>query len=145
MYKKKVHSQKSNHWIFNDHNCLRKNSRTDSEAKHFPDAHQDILAQEHDIREASISILNDNTPAVSRATKCLVTLHDTAAYLLWISSLHQHHFHYNVDFQHISGSANAMADDGSHLFKLSDAPFLPILNSTICSCYLGNCATCGQR
>ena len=87
-------------------------------------AHQDILAQEHDIREASISILNDYTPAVSRATKRLVTSHDAAAYLLWISSLHQCHFHYNIDFQHISGLANAMADDGSCLFKLSDAAFL---------------------
>ena len=36
--KKIAHSQKSNHWIFNDHNCPRKNLRTDSEAKHFPDA-----------------------------------------------------------------------------------------------------------
>ena len=86
--------------------------------------HQDILAQEHDIQEASISILNDNNPAISHATKCLVTLHDAAAYLLWISSLHQCHFHYNIDFQHISGLANTMADDGSRLFKLSDAAFL---------------------
>ena len=87
-------------------------------------AHQDILAQEHDIQEASISILNDDTPAISCATKHSVTSRDAAAYLLQISSLHQCHFCYNIDFQYISGSANAMADDGSRLFKLSDAAFL---------------------
>ena len=37
MHKKIAHSQKSNHWIFNDHNCVHKNLRADSEAKHFPD------------------------------------------------------------------------------------------------------------
>ena len=87
-------------------------------------AHQGILAQEQDIHEASISILNDNTLMVSRANKWSITTHHAAAYLLHLSSLHQHHFCYNVDFQHISGPANAMADDGSHLLHLSGAAFL---------------------
>ena len=85
--------------------------------------HQDILAQEHDIHEASISILNDNTPTVSQANKRSITTPHAAAYLLHLSSLHQHHFHYNVDFQHISSPVNA-TDDGSCLFHLSDAAFL---------------------
>ena len=38
MHKKIAHSQKSNHWIFNDHNCVHENLHADSEAKHFPDA-----------------------------------------------------------------------------------------------------------
>lgn len=87
-------------------------------------AHQDILAQEFDIREASVSTLNDNTPAVSRSFKGSVTTRDPAAYLLRLSSLHRRHYRYNGDFQHISGPANAMADDASRLFQLSDEAFL---------------------
>jgi hypothetical protein len=87
-------------------------------------AHQDILAQEHDVREASVSILNDNTPAVSRSTKGSITSRDPAAYLLRISSLHQRFHRYNSDYQFLSGLANAMADDASRLFKLSDPQFL---------------------
>lgn len=52
-------------------------------------AHQDILDQQYDVHEASISILNDNTPAVSHSTKGSITSRDPAAYLLCISSLHQ--------------------------------------------------------
>ena len=87
-------------------------------------AHQDILAQAHDVREASVSVLNDNTPSISRSTKGSVTTRDPAAYLLRISSLHQRYHRYNADWQYISGPANAMADDASRLFKLSDTEFL---------------------
>jgi len=87
-------------------------------------AHQDILAQARDVREASISVLNDNTPAVSRSVKGSITSRDPAAYLLRISSLHRRHHRYNADFQHISGPANAMADDLSRLWKLTDADLL---------------------
>jgi len=51
-------------------------------------AHQDILAQHFDVREASVSILNDNTPAVSRSTRGSITTRHISAYLLQISSLH---------------------------------------------------------
>ena len=87
--------------------------------------HQDILAQEHDVWEASISVLNDNTLPVSCSMKCSITTCDAMAYLSsHISGLHKCHFHYNINFQHISGPTNAMADNGSHLFKLSDTTFL---------------------
>ncbi len=92
--------------------------------------HQDILAQEFDIREASISALNDNTPAVSRSTKRSITSRDSAAYLLRVSSLHQRHHRYNADFQHISGTANAMADDASRLFRLTNTEFLHYFEQT---------------
>jgi hypothetical protein len=52
-------------------------------------AHQDILAQQYDVHEASISILNDNTPAGSHSTKGSITSCDPAAYLLCISSLQE--------------------------------------------------------
>jgi len=93
--------------------------------------HQDILAQQHDIREASsISILNDNTPAVSCSTKHSITSCDPAAYLLHISSLHQCHHRYNANFQHISGPANAMADDTSRLWELTDDALLSYFEQT---------------
>jgi len=92
--------------------------------------HQDILAQHFDVREASVSVLNDNTPAISRSVRGSITSRDPAAYLLRISSLHRRHHRYNADFQHIRGPANAMADDCSRLWQLSDAAFLAYFNQT---------------
>ena len=87
-------------------------------------AHQDVLVQEHDIHHAFVSVLNDNTHVVSHSVHGSITSWDPAAYLPQISSLHHHHHHYNADFQHISGLANAMADNGSHLWNLTDSEFL---------------------
>jgi hypothetical protein len=93
-------------------------------------AHQDILSQQFDIRDATVSILNDNTPAVSRSTRGSVTSRDPGAFLLRLSSLHQRHFRYLVDFHYISGPANAMADDASRLWHLSDDAFLAYFQAT---------------
>lgn len=90
--------------------------------------HQDVLAQHYDIRERTVSILNDNTPAIARSTKGSITSRDAAAYLLRISSLHQRHHRYLATFDHISGKANAMADDASRLWHLSDSAFLSYFN-----------------
>ena len=49
--------------------------------------HQDVLAQAYDVREATVAVLNDNTPAVSRSKKGSITSRDAAAYLLRLSSL----------------------------------------------------------
>jgi len=87
-------------------------------------AHQDVLAQHHDVRECTIGILNDNTLAISRSKRKSVTTRDAAAYLLRTSSLHQRHFRYNATFDHIAGKSNPMADDASRLFHLSNRAFL---------------------
>jgi hypothetical protein len=78
-------------------------------------APHDILAQSVDARSCTFTILNDNSPAVSRASKGSITSHDSAAYLLWLSSLHQRHHQYYLRYDHIAGAANAMADDASRL------------------------------
>jgi len=91
-------------------------------------AHQDILAQHFDVRDCTIGILNDNTPAISRSKRQSITTRDAAAYLLRTSSLHQRHFRYNATFDHIAGKANPMADDASRLFKLSNHAFLSHFN-----------------
>ena len=86
-------------------------------------AHQDVLAQNVDLRERTIAVLNDNTPAISRCTKGSVSSDLAAAYLLRINSLNQRFHRFLGRYDHISGSANAMADDSSRLFHLSDSAF----------------------
>jgi hypothetical protein len=87
-------------------------------------AQQDVMAQHFDLREKTASILNDNTPAVSRAMRGSVTSTSAVAYLLRLGSLHQRHHRYLITYDHIPGVANAMADDASRLFHLSDTAFL---------------------
>jgi hypothetical protein len=91
-------------------------------------AQQDIAAQHWDLRESTISVLNDNTPAISRSTKGSVTSKGAAAYLLRIASLHQRHHRYLATYDHISGIANAMADDCSRLWHLDDSQFVAYFN-----------------
>jgi len=87
-------------------------------------AHQDVLVHSVDVRERTLAILNDNQPAVSRCRKGSTTSDSAAAYLLRINSLHQRYHRYLGRYDHISGPANAMADDSSRLFHLSDPAFL---------------------
>jgi hypothetical protein len=87
-------------------------------------AHQDILAQSFDARSRTFTILNDNSPAVSRASKGSITSRDSAAYLLRLSSLHQRHHRYLLRYDHIAGAANAMADDASRLWHLTNDQLL---------------------
>jgi hypothetical protein len=91
-------------------------------------AQQDITAQHWDLRESTVSFLNDNTPAISRSTKGSITTKGAAAYLLRIASLHQRHHRYLATYDHISGLANAMADDCSRLWHLDDSQFVAYFN-----------------
>jgi hypothetical protein len=93
-------------------------------------AHQDILVQSVDARERTFTVLNDNSPAVSRATKGSITSRNAAAYLLRLSSLHQRHHRYHLRYDHIAGLANAMADDASRLWHLSDSQLLAYFDQT---------------
>jgi hypothetical protein len=93
-------------------------------------AHQDVLVQSVDARERTFSVLNDNSPAVSRATKGSITSRHAAAYLLRLSSLHQRHHRYLLRYDHIAGPANSMADDASRLWHLTDSQLLVYFNQT---------------
>jgi hypothetical protein len=93
-------------------------------------AHQDILVQLLDCRERTIGVLNDNIPAVSWQRKGSTTTTGAAAYLLRLNSLHQRHFRYLSQADYIPGPANAMADDCSRLWHLSDSQLLSYFNST---------------
>ena len=91
---------------------------------------QDVVSQHWDVQEATISLLNDNSPAVSRSNKGSITSQAAAAYLLRLSSLHQRHFRYLALFDHINGPANAMADDCSRLWHLTDSQLLSYFEQT---------------
>ena len=87
-------------------------------------AHADVAAQHFDVREATLSLLNDNITALSRSRRGSVTSDKTAAYLLRLASLHQRHFRYLAHYDYIAGPANVMADDCSRLWHLSDTALL---------------------
>ena len=57
-------------------------------------AHQDVLAQETDIRETTTSTGTDNTAALAWQTKQAVSSTGPAAYLLRLSALHRRDFRY---------------------------------------------------
>jgi hypothetical protein len=101
-------------------------------------AHQDILAQLVDSCECTFTILNDNSPAVSRALKGSISSRNSTAYLLRLASLHQRHHRYCLCYDHIAGAANAMADDASRRFLTLNC--LPIMNRITRSRSLGSYA-----
>ena len=91
-------------------------------------ASDDILASAIPTAHIFTCGLYDNTPAVSWHQKGSTNTVGPAAYLLQLSSIHQHHFRYKPEFHHISGDANVMADDCSHLWHLSDSELLTYFN-----------------
>jgi hypothetical protein len=93
-------------------------------------AHQDILVQHFDARESTFSLLNDNTPAVSRSRKGSVTSRSAVAHLLRLGSLHQRHHRYLLQYDHIAGQANSMADDCSRLWNLTNTQLLTHFQQT---------------
>jgi hypothetical protein len=92
-------------------------------------AHLDIATTYLPTFHQTLSVLSDNTPAVAWQLKGSTTTNTATAYLLRIQALHQRHFQYHPTFDHIAGTANAMADIASHHFDLSDTELLSLLNS----------------
>jgi hypothetical protein len=87
-------------------------------------AHHDILVHASDVRECTIATLTDNTPAQAWQGKGSATTTGPAAYLLRLQAIHQRHHRYLPVVQYIPGPANAMADDCSRRWDLSDAKLL---------------------
>jgi hypothetical protein len=86
--------------------------------------HQDVLASHVPVQHTTISLLNDNFPALVRCVKGSITSEAAAAYLLRVNSMHQRHHRYLAVYDHIAGPSNCMADDASRLFSLTDHAFL---------------------
>ena len=92
-------------------------------------AHAGTLAHHRDIRECTVAIFSDNTPAVVWGTKASTTTTGPAAYLLRTASLHQRRHRYLLQHAYIPGPANVLADLASRRFDLSDDALLRLLTT----------------
>ena len=93
-------------------------------------AHDDILASTVPVSHLTTCNLSDNTPAVAWRAKGSTTTTGPAAYLLQVSSIHQRHYRYKPELHHISGVENAMTDDCSRLWHLTDSQLIAYFNVT---------------
>jgi hypothetical protein len=91
-------------------------------------AHKDVLATYHPVAEQTIWMATDNRAALSWSTKGSATSTAARAYLLRLNSLHQRRHRYVPVHNHIAGKANAMADDASRRWDLSNAELLTHFN-----------------
>jgi hypothetical protein len=87
-------------------------------------AQHDILAQQFDVREATIHNSSDNIATVCWQRKGATSSNGSTARLLRLQSLHQRHYRYVPLFDYIAGAASTMADDCSRLWHLSDAQLI---------------------
>jgi hypothetical protein len=93
-------------------------------------AHQDVLVHAFDLRERTIHTGSDNTPTVYWQRKGSTTTAKAPARLLRLQALHQRHHRYCPQFSHIPGPTNAMADDASCLWYLTDSQLLAYFDLT---------------
>jgi hypothetical protein len=91
--------------------------------------HQDILSQQHDIREATICSMTDNTAALFREQRGSTSVDDPAAYLCRLSSFHQRCYRYRLRISYIPGPFNIMADALSRNWDMDDSQVLLHFNS----------------
>jgi hypothetical protein len=84
----------------------------------------DIAAHGFDIRERTIASGSDNTPTVAWQSKGSTTTVSAPAYLLRLQALHQRFHRYHSSAFYVPGKLNAMADDCSRLWHLTDAEIL---------------------
>jgi hypothetical protein len=87
-------------------------------------AQHDVLAQQVDVREATIHNLTDNTATMYWQRKGATSTTGPASRLLRIQSLHQRHHRYVPSFGYIPGEANAMLDYCSRRWDLTDTQLL---------------------
>ena len=92
-------------------------------------AHGNIIAQTRDVRERTLWVASDNRAAVSWSTKGSSTSLAARAYLLRLKASHQRHHRYLARHHYIPGPVNAMADDASRLWALSDSELISHFNS----------------
>jgi hypothetical protein len=91
-------------------------------------AQHDVLAHQADVREATIHNSSENVATVWWQRKGATSATGPAARLLRLQALHQRHHRYVPTFDYIPGPANAMADDCSRLWNLTDSQLLVHFN-----------------
>ena len=92
-------------------------------------AHKDVAASTFDVCERTLWLASDNRAAVSWSTKGSTSSMAARAYLLRINALHQRHHRYLSRHHYIPGPVNAMADDASRRWDLSDSALLTHFNT----------------
>ena len=92
-------------------------------------AHNDVLAQFADVAERTVHSSYDNTAAVFWQRKGATTTTGPAAYLLRLQALHQRAYRYVPLRDYIPGPSNAMADDLSRRWDLTDTQLLSYFNT----------------
>ena len=90
----------------------------------------DIAAHNFQISERTISSGSDNTPTIAWQTKGSTTTIAAPAYLLRVQALHQRYYRYYSTPFFVPGKLNAMADDCSRLWTLTDSELLAHFNET---------------
>ena len=83
-----------------------------------------LMADNRNVRYATLLNCCDNTPAVSRVAKKTVVSEGPSAYLCHFACQHQRLHRYCHVAQYLPGEANVMADDASRLQHLTDDAFL---------------------
>jgi hypothetical protein len=91
--------------------------------------HMDVMANELDLREVTVGSVSDNGATVSRYFKGSKTTAGPASSLCQLAALHQRYYRYCHELSFMAGKTNAMADDASRLFHLTDTELLSHFNS----------------
>ena len=89
-----------------------------------------IMANNHEVRYATLAIGADNTPAVSRMNKGATMTQGPGPRLCHFQSAHQRLHRYCAVTKYIPGPDNVMADDASRLQHLTDQAFLAHFNQS---------------
>ena len=92
-------------------------------------AHKDVATTCLDVRERTLWIASDNRAAVAWSTKGSSTSITARAYLLQYNALHQRQHRYIARHHYIPGPVNAMADDASWRWDLTDTELLTHFNT----------------
>ena len=94
-------------------------------------AHKHILVQViPDVAERPIWLGGDNQASIVWASKGSATASTARAYLLRLGALHQRRYRYVPQHDYVPGAVNAMADDASRRWDLSDDALLTHFDSS---------------
>jgi hypothetical protein len=89
----------------------------------------DAICHNYDVRERTIHTSTDNRATQAWQRKCSTTTNAVPAFLLRLQAIHQRFHRYIPLHSYLPGKLNAMADDASRLWHLSDTKFLTHFNT----------------
>jgi hypothetical protein len=92
-------------------------------------AHLDVAAHQFPLQGRTVLTVNDNTSAVAWRSKGSATTMGPASYLLGTAGHHQAHHRYQSLWHYMPGKANALGDDPSRLWHLTDPQLLAHFDS----------------